>query len=68
MKKQNKYTYLYVIQGNYSMPGYANYGFEDVDASEDYADIKMNLRLYRENEKGATFRLIQRRELNNPTT
>ena len=48
MKKQNKYTYLHVLQGNY---GYGH-GWEDLTASEDYRDVKRNLKEYRESEGG----------------
>ena len=41
--KQNKYRYLYVLQGHYG------YGWEDLTASEDYKEIKQNLKDYREN-------------------
>ena len=58
MKKQNKYSYLVVLQGNYG------YVWEDLTASEDYREIKQNLKDYRENE-GGTYRIIHRRELNN---
>ena len=57
MKRENKYTYLYVLQGNYS------YGFEDLTASENRKEIKNDLRDYRENE-GGNYRIIERRELN----
>ena len=57
MKKQNKYTYLTVLQGNYG------YGWEDLTASENYAEVKRNLKDYRFNE-GGTYRIIKRRELN----
>ena len=58
MKKQNKYRYLVVLQGNYG------YGWEDLTASEDRKEIKQDLKDYRENE-GCTYRIINRRELNN---
>ena len=57
MKKQNKYRYLVVLQGNYG------YGWEDLTASEDYKEIKQDLKDYRENE-GGKYRIINRRELN----
>lgn len=55
--KTNKYTYLYVLQGEYG------YGFEDLTASEDRAEVRRDLRDYQENE-GGTYRIIRRRELN----
>lgn len=57
MKKQNKYVYLTVLQGNYG------YGWEDLTASENYAEVKQNLKDYRLNE-GGTYRIVKRRELN----
>lgn len=57
MKKQNKYTYLNVLQGYYS------YGWEDLTASESYSEVKQDLKYYRMNE-GGKYRIIQRRELN----
>ena len=57
MQKQNKYVYLYVLQGDYCA------GFEDLTASESLREMKDNLRDYEENENG-TYRIIKRRELN----
>ena len=57
MKKQNKYTYLNVLQGYYG------YGWEDLTASESYSEVKQDLKAYKENE-GGRYRIIQRRELN----
>ena len=57
MKKQNKYIYLNVLQGYYS------YGWEDLTASENYREVKQDLKDYRINE-GGIYRIIQRRELN----
>lgn len=61
MKKQNKYVYLFVVQGYY-----APYGWEDLTESENRAEARADLKAYRENEPGA-FRMIQRRELNAET-
>lgn len=58
MKKQNKYEYIWIIQGRYGC-----YGWEDLTASEIYREAKIDLKAYRENERGIPFRLIQRREL-----
>ena len=58
----NKYTYLWIVQGNY---GYGH-GWEDLCASEDRKEARANLRDYRENEPGP-HRLIQRREKNDLT-
>lgn len=57
MKKQNKYLYLFVVQGFYS------YGWEDLTQSESLKEARADLKAYRDNEPGA-FRIIQRRELN----
>lgn len=57
MKKPNKYTYLFVIQGRYG------FGWEDLDASESYREIRANLKAYRMNE-GGEYRIVKRRELN----
>ena len=54
----NKYTYLWVLQGNY---GYGD-GWEDLTASEVHCEIRQNWREYRDNE-GGSYRIIQRREL-----
>lgn len=63
MKKQNKYTYLYVLQGNYG------YGWDDLleyDKSTigAYSVAKEDLKCYRENEKQYSHRIIERRVLN----
>ena len=58
-KKQNKYSYISVLQGLY----FAGYGWEDLCADESYKAIRQNLKEYRENE-GGSYRIIQRRELN----
>lgn len=60
MKKQNKFTYLFVVQGFYSQ------GWEDLTQSENHTEARADLKAYRENEPGA-FRIIQRRELNSQT-
>jgi len=57
-KKRNKYVYLYVLQGNYGI-----YGYEDLTASEDYRDVRRDLKDYQENE-GGNYRIIKRREKN----
>ena len=56
VKKQNKYEYLYVVQGNYG------YGWEDLISSEDHREAKARLKDYRDNEKKYSHRMIQRRE------
>lgn len=57
--RTNKFTYLFVLQGNY---GFGD-GWEDLCASETYREVRDNLRDYRENE-GGRYRIIQRREPN----
>lgn len=57
-----KYTYLFVLQGNY---GYGH-GYEDLTASESWKEIRQSLKEYRENE-GGCYRIIKRRELNQVT-
>lgn len=57
-KKQNKYEYIYVLQGNY---GYGN-GWEDLTAEESYREIRQRKKEYRENE-GGNYRIINRRVL-----
>lgn len=56
--KQNKYVYLYVLQGEYGF-----HGWEDLTASESLKEIRQDKRDYVENE-GGVYRIIQRRELN----
>jgi hypothetical protein len=58
--KKNKYSYLFVVQGNY---GYGH-GWEDLCASENYKEARANLKDYRLNEVNTPHRLIRRRELN----
>jgi len=55
--RQNKFTYLYVIQGNYG------FGWEDLTQSENYKEARADLKDYRNNEPGP-HRMIQRREPN----
>jgi hypothetical protein len=57
MPLSNKFTYLHVLQGNYG------YGWEDLTASESRAEVRRDLRDYRENE-GGLYRIIERREEN----
>ena len=64
MKKQNKYSYLTVLQGNYG------YGWDDLmqwDNSKDdliFRSSREHLAWYRQNEKQALHRIVKRRELN----
>ena len=57
--KQNKYSYIKVIQGNYG------YGWEDVSEydKQEFATVKNDLKEYRLSNTGA-YRLIDRRILN----
>jgi len=64
MKKQNKYRYLTILQGNYG------YGWDDLmqwDKNKDDLIFISSLEFlcwYRQNEKQALHRIIKRRELN----
>ena len=64
MKKQNKYSYLTILQGNYG------YGWDDLmqwdDNKDDLVFMSSRDHLYwhRQNEKNASHRIIKRRELN----
>jgi len=53
----NKFLYLYVLQGFYGQ------GWEDLTASENRAEVRDNLKDYRDNERGA-YRIIKRTEAN----
>ena len=57
--KQNKYSYVKVIQGNYG------YGWEDVSEydKQEFATVKNDLKEYRLSNTGA-YRVIDRRVLN----
>lgn len=57
--KQNKYSYVKVIQGNYG------YGWEDVSEydKQEFATVKNDLKEYRASNTGV-YRLINRRVLN----
>lgn len=55
--RKNKYIYLYVLQGEYG------FGFEDLTSSENYCEVREDLKAYRLNE-GGNYRIIQRRVLN----
>ena len=63
MKKQNKYRYLYVLQGNYG------YGWDDLleydkSSHRPYGNAVQDKKCYRENEPQYKHRIIERRELN----
>ena len=57
--KQNKYSYVKVIQGNFG------YGWEDVSEydKQEFATVKNDLKEYRLSNTGA-YRVIDRRVLN----
>ena len=55
--KQNRYNYLFVLQGKYEP-----HGWEDLTASKNYKEMRVERRLYQTNE-GGNYRIIQRREL-----
>lgn len=57
--KQNKYSYIKVIQGNYG------YGWEDVSEydKQEFATVKNDLKEYRLSNTGS-YRVINRRVLN----
>ncbi len=56
--RENKYEYLYVIQGKYG----PTYPWEDLCMSESYKEARHDFIAYRENEPRYQHRLIQRRE------
>ena len=64
MKKQNKYSYLTILQGNYG------YGWDDLmqwdNINDDlvFRSSREHLTWYRQNEKQYSHRIINRRELN----
>jgi len=58
--RTNKFTYLFVVQGNY---GYGH-GWEDVTASEVRKEARDDLKAYRVNCPEYPHRIIRRRELN----
>jgi hypothetical protein len=58
MKKQNKYSYLFVVQGFYSGQ------WEDLTQSEKRKEARDDLKAYRDNEPRTPTRVIHRRELN----
>ena len=59
MSKQNKYSYVKVIQGNFG------YGWEDVCEydKQEFSAVKRDLKEYRLSNTGA-YRVIDRRVLN----
>ncbi len=60
-KKQNKYQYWRILQGNYG------YGWDDLiyyGPETTSKERKADLKTYQENEKGVPHRFINRRELN----
>ncbi len=55
-RESNKYKYMRVLQGDYG------HGWEDMAASENAIEVKVDLKAYRENE-GGKYRIVMRREL-----
>ncbi len=51
----NNVTWLFVLQGKYAG------GWEDIDASYDLPEIRMNHKAYIHNE-GGTYRVVRRKE------
>jgi hypothetical protein len=58
MKRPNKYTYLFIVQGYYINQ------WEDVDQSESQREARASLKAYRTNDPKHAYRMIYRRELN----
>jgi|TARA_R110002074_G_scaffold34824_4_gene95325 hypothetical protein len=58
MTRQNKYLYLYVVQGNYG--GY----WEDLSESDTHKEARYNLTEYMISSGPSPHRIIQRREPN----
>lgn len=56
--RQNKYLYLYIVQGHYG------YGWEDLTSSESYKEALNDYNDYNRNEMRA-HRIIKRRITNN---
>ena len=55
--KNNKYIYLFVLQGCYG------YGWDDLTTSENLKEIRQDRKAYRDNENGM-YRIIKRIEEN----
>lgn len=58
MPKVSKYTYEYVIQGNYG------YGWDDLVAEDAMSGARAQLACYCENEHEASHRIVTRRTPN----
>ena len=58
-----KYTYYKVLQGYY-YNGYEDLCFYDTSNKDEMKELKSDLKAYRENERGISFRIITRRILN----
>ena len=56
----NKYNYLFVVQGYYSTA----YHWEDLTQSESWKEVRDDIKAYRENAPEYSYRIIERRELN----
>ena len=57
-----KYIYLHVLQSDHG------YGFDDITESEDYKEIRRDLKDYRDNEPHTVHRIIKRRVLRTTIT
>ena len=57
-----KYIYLHVLQSDHG------YGFDDITESEDYKEIRRDLKDYRDNEPHVAHRIINRRVLRTSIT
>ena len=57
-----KYIYLHVLQSDHG------YGFDDITESEDYKEVRQDLKDYRENEPHVEHRIIKRRVLRTTIT
>jgi hypothetical protein len=59
--RQNKYNYLYILQGHYGYHGWEDLAAEDKAIRGAYRRIRQTRTEYRENE-GGSYRIIERRE------
>ena len=62
MKKQNKYSYVFVIKG------WSSYGVEDIDEFETYSEALRMLKEYRLAMPTFSLKIIKRRVLNEDYT
>lgn len=64
MMKQNKYTYMLVLQGYYLVYGWEDISEADKSNPQQVKDLMATRRDYRLNEPGYRYRIISRRVLN----